>query len=834
MASISILLTLPRTSKGLTELKDTISQAHTNDTGSASPRRKVPRLDTDSDSASASRSQTAATANFASGTSKSGPLTLHLAGGDLFNKPVSGDKEFALLRHCIRIILKPDQDVLMPTTNHSIYCACRTVVSIAKRGEGLYDVLQMELEKCVNTLVGTCTRGDKEPIDWITYFVTTCAWFETRINLLVSLLTYLDQEYVVSNSDLKPIRTTAYAAFGESIFGNPRIIESLQKGLKEWAESERNSKAPHPHRDAIPRLINQLITHGQYDKFEQYYVSLTHEYYTAESERLAIEQQKNPQVFFQHVQARISEEMERSHAVLPVGSWGLLRATTEKALWDDRLEWLATETIGPYMEAGDTNSLEVMYDLFGRVDGLKTMCAAFRKYIITSVVNIVKDIENDDDMVDRLLKLRHLANSTIDQAFSKASTSALNSMSSPRKHPDQTFVYALTDAFTIGFKARRNKPAEMIAKYLDKAMRRGQGESSDAEFDTILNNALELYRFSEDKDVFRTFYHRSLAKRLLLGKSASNDFEISMLKKMKEKYDPEFGMGEDMFKDLALSKENMEDYHSKLGDNDSGRKLNVMVLQRSAWPFRGNDTIPDEDSENKNESKIKTKGNYAKDVFLPPDAKQLNRFEAYYKGRHASRILDWNHGLGSATLKARFSTSVKELSVSLYQAVVLLLFNQSPELAFQDIKAQTMMRSDAELRRTLQSLACGKKKVLKKIPLGRDVDDDDVFRFNTEFTDPRPKVHINSIQAKVSPEESKKTNAAIEGDRKMYLDAAIVRIMKANKTMMYEKLKTATIDAVKNHFVPQVDVIKQRVDALVETEYLERDKTERNKFHYVA
>lgn len=90
------------------------------------------------------------------------------------------------------------------------------------------------------------------------------------------------------------------------------------------------------------------------------------------------------------------------------------------------------------------------------------------------------------------------------------------------------------------------------------------------------------------------------------------------------------------------------------------------------------------------------------------------------------------------------------------------------------------------------------------------------------------------LQYPPQPEESKRTNEAIAGDRKLYLDAAIVRIMKANKTMTYEKLKTATIDAVKNHFVPQVEDIKQRVDSLVESDYLERDKSERNKFHYVA
>jgi len=78
----------------------------------------------------------------------------------------------------------------------------------------------------------------------------------------------------------------------------------------------------------------------------------------------------------------------------------------------------------------------------------------------------------------------------------------------------------------------------MIAKYLDKAMRKGQGNSSDTEFQKMLESVLGLYRFTDDKDVFRIFYHRSLAKRLLLDKSASDDFEKAMLKKLKNVSDP--------------------------------------------------------------------------------------------------------------------------------------------------------------------------------------------------------------------------------------------------------------------------------------------------------
>lgn len=84
------------------------------------------------------------------------------------------------------------------------------------------------------------------------------------------------------------------------------------------------------------------------------------------------------------------------------------------------------------------------------------------------------------------------------------------------------------------------------------------------------------------------------------------------------------------------------------------------------------------------------------------------------------------------------------------------------------------------------------------------------------------------------PEESRRTNESIEGDRQYYLDAAIVRIMKARKELTYEQLKTTTIDAVKNHFVPTVDAIKKRIDALVESDYLERSPDDKTKFFYVA
>ncbi len=157
-------------------------------------------------------------------------------------------------------------------------------------------------------------------------------------------------------------------------------------------------------------------------------------------------------------------------------------------------------------------------------------------------------------MVQRLLKTKASADEAISSCFvcekpvaNKPTSSIINSSTpapstsdKPQKQPDQDFIYALADAFTSAFKKRKSKPAEMIAKYLDKAMRKGQGNASDADFQKMLESVLGLYRFTDDKDVFRTFYHRSLAKRLLLDKSASDDFEKAMLKKLKEREWPEF------------------------------------------------------------------------------------------------------------------------------------------------------------------------------------------------------------------------------------------------------------------------------------------------------
>ncbi|KAF8168514.1 Cullin family-domain-containing protein [Crassisporium funariophilum] len=816
MTSVFLLLSLPQTSNGFTEFRPTVIETSIDD-GLASPPRKVARLADDSDSASASRSKSSSIAG-----KPVGPIQIQVV-GNYENKPAAGDKQLALLRRCIRTILTrmPGPDDTMPTTYEGIYNACRSIITVANLGDDLYNILRIELEQSIGRLSRALTDSTEKDMAWITSFTKALAWFERQIDLLKSLLTYVDQVYVIQTKNITHVSDLAYRLISDRIFGHSQIVERYRNGVKEWLNSERKNPGDPYQERIIPTLVEHLLRHKQYSAFEEYYISITREFYVAESEEQAELLKDRPKKFFTHARNRIDAEVRRSLDVLPFEAYILVREVTEKALWSGKAEWLADSTLASYMHDEDFETLHAMYTLFARVGATDYMLAAFRNHVRVTVAKIVNDADRDDEMVQRLLDFKALADKAISFIYPPPispdvnptlPTASTSQLSPPL--PDKEFIYALTDAFSIGFKARRNKPAEMIAKYLDKVMRKGQGANSDAHFQAILDGALGLYRFTDDKDVFRTFYHRALAKRLLLEKTASDDFEKRILKKLKENYDPDFGMGEDMFKDLALSRDSMRDYHARLPEDSPGHDLTAMVLQRSAWPFAAQQHVVD----------------------LPPNMQdQLTAYSDYYKSKHSGRVLDWNHSLGTATLKARFKAGVKELSVSLYQAVVLLLFNdhEADGIPFLDIKEQTSI-DDAELRRTLQSLACGKKKILKKLPVGRDVDDSDIFKFNPDFDDPRAKVHINSIQAKVSPEESKRTNRSIEDDRKFTLDAAIVRIMKARKEMNYEHLKAATIDAVKSHFVPQVDMIKRRIDALVETEYLERSSTDKNTYMYVA
>ncbi|KAJ1550943.1 Cullin-4A, partial [Nowakowskiella sp. JEL0078] len=177
------------------------------------------------------------------------------------------------------------------------------------------------------------------------------------------------------------------------------------------------------------------------------------------------------------------------------------------------------------------------------------------------------------------------------------------------------------------------------------------------------------------------------------------------------------------------------------------------------------------------------------------------------------------------------SNGLKELSVSLAQTVVLLLFNNNQSLSFKEIRERTNLDAK-ELTRTLQSLFNGKARVLIKDSKSKEVLATDMLQYNNDFENPSVKIKINSIQVKETPEERKSTNDGVFLERQFVIDAAVVRIMKMRKTMNLTDLVSELFTQLK--FPVKALDLKERVETLLDREYLERDPNNLETFRYLA
>lgn len=129
-----------------------------------------------------------------------------------------------------------------------------------------------------------------------------------------------------------------------------------------------------------------------------------------------------------------------------------------------------------------------------------------------------------------------------------------------------------------------------------------------------------------------------------------------------------------MFKDIDVARDEMAAYSSLLRERDRKDRppvdLHVSVLGASAWP-----TYPDVP------------------VRIPSNlAASIHDFEKFYHNKHTGRKLSWKHQLAHCQLRAWFPKGYRELVVSSFQAIVLLLFNDIPpdeSLRYPQIKEAT-------------------------------------------------------------------------------------------------------------------------------------------------
>ncbi|KAA6417758.1 MAG: ubiquitin- cullin 4 [Trebouxia sp. A1-2] len=558
-----------------------------------------------------------------------------------------------------------------------------------------------------------------------------------------SIFLYLDRTYVISDSAVRSIFDMGLQVFRLHLATHPEVEDKTVAGLLALIEAERNGETV--DKALLKHLVRMFTSLGTYaGSFEEPFLAKTTQYYRQEGQQFM--QESDVAEYLLHSEKRLSVEFER------------------------------------------VPDLARLYVLCARIQALEPLKAAFRDHIGRTGLALVLDEEKDKDMVSALLEMKVQLDTVLTQAFQK----------------NEQFSNALKEAFEKFINQRQNKPAELIAKYVDVELRAGSKGQTDEELETTLDKALMLFRYISGKDVFEAFYKKDLAKRLLLGRSASTDAEKNMITKLKTECGSQFtNKLEGMFKDVDLSRDIMMSFKTS-GSVKSrlppGIDMNVNVLTSGYWP-----SYPHLEAK------------------LPDELTRYQTvFKDFYLSKHSGRRLVWHNSLGSCVMRAHFTKAVKELSVSLFQAVVLSCL-MTRYLSLADMRDASGIE-DKELRRTLQSLACGKIRVLNKEPKGREVDDSDVFHYNSGFTHQLFRIKINSIQLKETVEENKKTNDQI--------DAAIVRIMKTRKSLSHKLLVQELLIQLK--FPIRAQDLKKRIESLIDREYLERDEQNPQVYNYLA
>ncbi|KJX99288.1 ubiquitin ligase subunit CulD like protein [Zymoseptoria brevis] len=667
-------------------------------------------------------------------------------------------------------------------------------------------------------------------------------WTE-QMSTIRAIFFFLDRSYLLSSS--KPtLDQFIPQLFREVVFSNITLKPKIVDGICDLIMVDR-TKPESLDQDLFKRSVDMLHSLSTYSaSFEPSLLGRSQHFVAEWSDQMISE--KTVPEYVALSDKLIAREMQRCEEFDLDSSTKreLLTLLEDHLIQQKEADLTDYEAVSSLLETNAVADLTKLYALLKRRRLGSNLRPSFDKWVDTTGTSIVF-ANQADDMVIHLLSLKRRLDYIWQTAFQR----------------DESLGHGLRETFAIFINKTKKgeathgtdntKVGEMIAKYVDQLLRGGakaipevfsarrsssltasvvptiaapeqdnedDDVDEDAEINIQLDQVLDLFRFVQGKAVFEAFYKKDLARRLLMARSASADAERSMLTRLKTECGSGFTQNlEQMFKDVELAREEMQSYKQRLEERlgfEKGKKvdLSVNILSAAAWP-----TYPDIP------------------VIIPANIKRaIDDFELHYKSKHTGRKLDWKHALAHCQMKATFGKGSKELVVSSFQAIVMLLFNglgDGDQLSYSHILSETGL-PEAEVKRTLQSLACAKLRPLTKHPRGKEINDTDTFSVNLTFEHPKYRVKINQVQLKETKEENKETHMRVAEDRNFECQAAIVRIMKSRKTISHQELVSEVIKATVSRGVLGMGDIKKNIDRLIEKDYMERE--EGNMYSYIA
>jgi len=641
------------------------------------------------------------------------------------------------------------------------------------------------------------------------------------------LFVYLDRFYIKRVSAL-PLKAVGVQKFEQVVFN--AVKDDVRSGVLSLIEKER--EGDQVDRDLLKSVVNVFVEIGDWrplfptrvgeeigdigaarlniyiKELEQQLIAATSEFYARESASW-IGSDSCPE-YMKKAEKRLSEEVNRVAAYLHASTEEkLLKECEQQLLANHQSALMDKEETGcrALLREEKTEDLQRMHKLFQRLPstttcGLQPISQIVREHIVDVGMGLVRKEEAEKDHKNYAQQLIDLHDKYLALVQGPFANNTL-------------FQKVLKEAFEVFVNKDigQSTTAELLSSFCDNIMKTG-GDKIEGEIDTILDKIVMLFSYLSDKDMFAEFYRKQLAKRLLLNRSASDDDERSLITKLKYRCGAQFTSKlEGMLTDMNVSKDTQTNFQGFLNSSESalGMDCAVTVLTTGFWPTYKVD-----------------------EVALPMELlKCVDTFTRFYESRTSHRKLKWIHNLGTCVVVGRFDAKPIDLVISTYQACILMLFNQEEAYSATDIAASTKLSME-ELKKYLQTLALSKYQILTKTPKGKEIADSDSFSFNSKFTDRQRRIKMSLLVTKVSQDEKQSTKQTVDEDRKHAVEASIVRVMKARKTMPHSQLVMEVSQQLMKLFKPEPKVIKNRIESLISREYLERDKDNQGIYKYLA
>lgn len=589
-------------------------------------------------------------------------------------------------------------------------------------------------------------------------------------------------------------------------------------------------------------------------------------------------------VFFRTVHTRLLEERERATQCLDYRSKARVEEVCQRSLLEEHGAEVLSNSFAILAEKDDFASLRLSWKLMS----LKYVAqgdaarSCFRDYIVRQGTSIVTSSDHSPQaaggpssdgsggVIVALIALYQKAQRIVCQSFENV----------------EAFHLTVREAMQAAIRPRELKIAENLAKYLDSYLREGGRKETDDEVDAAVDASMRLFNFLPAKDVFEAFYAELLAKRLVYQRVRSMELERTVIRKVKDVVGTTSsnkleGMLKDMTtnEDLSASYQAARSAYLQAEENCCAVAATDVSLSEPSSPvvvttaeavFGSPTHAPSGGLAPSPSASLKARPGASiqsvdckflvltlgywpvfpkLDVALPLSLQHCaDHFVSFYVKRHGGRRIEWLPTLSTCTVTARFSKGGrKDITMSLLQGLVMLLFNRISTMTYEEICKQiSSVGGKTPVEPGNVDMACSMLGIagapVQRLLLRGDgtktsavIDKAETFSVNNEFTHRQVKFRINQVQLKDPAVQAQDSNAVKErafAERAYIVDAAVVRYMKSRRRAGHVDLINDVIAMLK--FPASSADVKKRVEVLMEREYLRRDAQDPSVFEYVA